>query len=131
MSGAAATRSKRAVVGRKAETAAVDYLRAAGFDILETNVRVGALELDVVARRDDLVVIAEVRTRGPGSYVGALESIDAKKRERLVRAASRLWREKLSRDESITRLRIDVLAISFDGARTLVEHIEAAIVAEG
>ena len=121
--------SKRAGIGRRAEAAAVDYLRSNGFEILGTNVRVGALEIDVVARRGALVAVVEVRTRGRGSFVGPLASIDARKRGRLVRAAARLWREKLSRDESIARLRIDIIAVSFEDGRTLVEHVEAAIVA--
>jgi putative endonuclease len=129
MSVALARSTKRASAGRRAEAAAVDYLRSNGFEILGTNVRVGALEIDVVARRGDLVAVVEVRTRGRGSFVGALESVDARKRGRLLRAAARLWREKLSTDESIARLRIDVIAVSFDDGRTLVEHIEAAIVA--
>jgi putative endonuclease len=124
-----APKSKRAVAGRNAESAAVDYLRSAGFEILDTNLRVGALELDVVARRGDLVAVIEVRTRGRGSYVGPLASVDARKKGRLLRAAARLWRERLSRDESIRRFRIDVVAVTFDGERTVVEHIEAAIVA--
>ena len=121
--------AKRALDGRRAEAAAVDYLRLNGFEILGTNVRVGALEIDVVARRGVLVAVVEVRTRGLGSYVRALASIDARKRERLVRAAGRLWKDKLAADHTIERLRIDVIAVTFEGGRTFVEHIEAAIVA--
>jgi len=129
MSAVRARNSKRAIDGRRAEAAAVDYLRANGFEILGTNVRVGPLELDIVARLGDLVAIVEVRTRGRGSYVGAFESVDSRKRGRIVRAAARLWREMLSSDESIARLRIDVIAVTFEDGRTLVEHAEAAIVA--
>jgi putative endonuclease len=119
---------RRAIDGRRAEIAAVDFLRASGFEILATNVRVGALEIDAVARRDDLVVLVEVRTRGVGSYVGPLASVDARKRRNLLRAAARYWRETLSTDPSIARMRIDVIGVSFEDERTSIEHIEAAIV---
>ncbi len=66
-------------------------------------VRVGALELDVVARKGELAVIVEVRTRGPGSFVSALGSIDAKKRTSLVRGAEQLWREQLSQRAGVER----------------------------
>ncbi len=89
--------------------------------------RVGALELDVVARKNDLAVVVEVRTRGHGSFTSALASIDAKKRASIVRAAERYWRETLSKVSGIERLRLDVAAVTFDAAETHVEYIEAAL----
>jgi Holliday junction resolvase-like predicted endonuclease len=90
-------------------------------------VRVGPLELDVVARLGALAVIVEVRTRGRGSFTSALESIDAKKRASLVRGAERLWRTKLATLPGIERVRIDVAAVTFEGGGTHVEYIEAAV----
>jgi len=115
--------------GVRAEDAVVDLLVARGFEVLARNVRVGALELDVVARKGELAVIVEVRTRGPGSFVSALGSIDAKKRTSLVRGAERLWRTKLSKLPDIERVRIDVAGVTFDERGTHVEYIEAAVTA--
>jgi putative endonuclease len=92
-------------------------------------VRVGALELDVVARKGDLAVIVEVRTRGPGSFAGALASVDIKKRESLVRGAERYWRATLSKVPGIERVRIDVAAVTFEAGETRVEYVEAAVTA--
>ena len=89
--------------------------------------RVGALELDVVARKDALAVIVEVRTRGAGSFTGALASVDAKKRASLVRGAERYWRATLSKMRGVERVRIDVAAVTFDGGETRVEYVEAAV----
>jgi putative endonuclease len=90
-------------------------------------VRLGALELDVVARRGALAVIVEVRTRGSGSLQGALASIDGKKRMRLRRATERLWRSKLAAVEEIERVRIDAAAVTFSGDLTRVEYVEGAV----
>src|SRR5262245_50620554 len=46
--------------GRAAEEAACDYLRMSGFTILWRNLRIGALEIDIVAKKDDLAAIVEV-----------------------------------------------------------------------
>ena len=62
------------------------------------NLRVGRLELDVVAREGPVIAVVEVRTRGPGAWVRALDSVDAKKRARVRRAGERLWRERFARD---------------------------------
>ncbi len=107
----------------------MDYLVTQSFDIVGRNVRVGRLEIDVLARKDDLVAVVEVRTRGPSSFEGALESVNAAKRERIVAAADRLYRERL-RHEGVRRLRFDVIAVRFDDAgSTSVEHIPGAFTA--
>jgi putative endonuclease len=117
----------RVELGRRAESAAADYLFARGFEVLGRNVRLGALELDLVARYGDLVVVAEVRTRGDGARVGPFESVTRAKRARLKRAAERLWREQFAAAKEVKRMRIDVVAITFIAGTTLVEHAEGAV----
>ena len=105
-----------------------DYLVDDGYAILWRNLRLGAFELDVVARKDDLVAIVEVRTRGEGSFEKPLESISKAKRRVLLRAADRLFRTRLAKDLSVRRLRIDVAAVSYDDRdQPRVEHVRGAI----
>jgi putative endonuclease len=115
--------------GDRAEDAVTDLLVARGFGILARRLRLGPLEIDLVATRGDLAVVVEVRTRGQGAYIGPLASVDGKKRDRLVRAAERLWREKLARIPEIARLRFDVAGVTFDAEGAHVEYIEAAFTA--
>jgi putative endonuclease len=117
----------RVELGRRAELAVADLLFTRGFRILGRNVRMGALELDVVARKGPLVVVVEVRTRGPKALVGAFESIGYVKRKRLFFAVERLWRRRFAKTADVERIRIDAAAVSFDGARTRVEYIEGAL----
>lgn len=114
-------------VGRRAETAVADCLFAEGFTILGRNVRLGSLEIDVLARKGPLVLIVEVRTRRKGALVGAFASVTSTKRVRLLRAARRLWRERLSTVPGIERVRIDVAAVTFSGGQTLVEYAKGAL----
>lgn len=113
--------------GQRAELAVADYLVAHGFAIMGRNVRLGRLELDVVARRGGLVVVVEVRTRGSGSFEGPFESITPAKRARLMRGVERLWRQRLAANPTIERVRIDVAAVTFDGIETRVEYIPGGI----
>ena len=113
--------------GRRAEIAAADYLVVRGFAVLARNMRLGRLELDLVARRHELVAIVEVRTRGPGSLEGPFESIRRSKRERLIRAVDRLWHDRLARMPGVERVRIDVAAVRFEQGQTIVEYVEGAI----
>jgi putative endonuclease len=117
----------RADLGRRAEIAVADYLFASGFSVLARNLRLGPLELDIVARSGALLVVAEVRTRGPGALVAAFESVTATKRARLARAVARLWREQSVSIAGVRRVRIDVAAVKFDGPRTLIEYAPGVI----
>ncbi len=98
-----------------------------GYRILARNVRLGALELDLVAQKDDVVAVVEVRTRGPGAVQGPFESVSATKRAHLRRAVRRLWRERLAAMKDVKRVRIDVAAVTFEGGQTRVEYAEDAI----
>jgi putative endonuclease len=114
-------------LGRNAETAVADCLFADGFSVLGRNVRVGHLELDVVARKGALLVVVEVRARRPGALVGAFASVTAPKRERVRRAVQRLWRERLSAIRGVERVRIDVAAVTFARGQTSIEYAEGAL----
>lgn len=99
---------KRAV-GDLHEDAAARLLLNAGLTIEARNVNCRHGELDIVAREGEVVVFVEVRYRGAGHRVGALESIDARKRARIVAAA----RWYLQQNPACARLpcRFDVIAI--------------------
>lgn len=107
--------------GREAEAAAAEKLRANGFQVLWQNLRIGALELDLVAKKGDLVVVVEVRARGPGSYERPLASISRTKRRTLLRGVRALWKGRISKMPDVKRIRIDVAAVARDeqGALTI------------
>ena len=114
------------VIGRAAEEIAAGALESAGVRGLLRNLRLGALELDIVAQREELVVIAEVRFRGPGAFAHPLASMTIAKRRTLVRAARELWTQKLRHRKDIRRVRIDVIAVTSEN----VEWIEGAVTAD-
>ncbi len=117
----------RHVLGRRAEEAAASFLEASGFVVLDRNVRVGRLEIDVLARDGVVVVVVEVRTRSSGAWVKALDSVDWKKRRRVRAAGEALWRARFHRDMSVERMRFDVVTVTLaaDGPPAF-EHVRAA-----
>lgn len=113
--------------GREAEEAAASYFEASGFSVVGRNIRVGNLEVDLVLREGDVVVIVEVRMRGPGAWVKALASVDREKQKRLRRAGERLWQRVYKKDATVERMRFDIVAVAFDeGGRPTFEHVRAA-----
>ena len=119
--------TQRTALGRRAELAVTDYLVARGFRVLARNMRVGSLEIDVVARRGPLVVAVEVRTRSEHSFERPLESIGPAKQRRMLAAAERLWCDHLSSAADVDFLRIDVASVVFRGGQTFVEYLESAV----
>jgi putative endonuclease len=120
------TTSDRRALGARAEALVVKYLVAQGFEIVAQNLRIGALEIDVVARDGPVVAVVEVRTRGAGSLTSGLGSVDARKRERLRRAGERLWQRRYRRDLSVDRLRFDVASVRLDVEPPVIEYVVAA-----
>jgi putative endonuclease len=100
--------------GREAEDLAAAKLVANGFRVLWRNLRIGSLEIDIVAKKGDLVVIVEVRARGPGSFEKPLASLSRTKRLALLRASRGLWRGRLARMPEVRRVRIDLAAVARD-----------------
>lgn len=117
----------RAVRGARAEDVVSDYLVVRGYTIVARNLRLGRLELDIVARLGAVVAIVEVRTRGRTSFLPALATISRAKQGRLLRAADRLWQDRFGRQGDVDRVRIDVAAVYLDDGAPRVEYIEGAV----
>jgi putative endonuclease len=73
--------------GRKAEDAAFDYLRKRGLTKIERNYRCRFGEIDLIMRDAQTVVFVEVRQRSSNDYGGALNSIDSRKKRKLLTTA--------------------------------------------
>jgi putative endonuclease len=118
-------RTQKQLVGQVAENIAADFLRAKGLEILERNYLRRLGELDIVARDGDVLVIAEVRTRASDRYGGAAASVDARKQQRIIRAASQLLQRR--KDLARLRVRFDVIAVSNIASETpAIEWIQHA-----
>ena len=111
----------RAALGRRGEDMVAALLEERGFEILARNVRVGRLELDIVATQGPLVVICEVRTRTTAFFGTPVESIDPAKVRR-VRVAAARW---LGTQPELAgrRIRYDAAGVLFErGAKPSVEY---------
>ena len=115
----------RRVLGIAGEERAAAHLAARGYRILARNARAGRVELDLVAMRGRLLVIAEVKTRRSRAAGAPEEAVDFRKRERLVRGAA-AWLAEHPRAR-VAQVRFDVVACEWDAARGWsVRHLEGA-----
>ena len=113
-----------AETGQRGETATADYLRRAGYSIQARNWRQGRDELDLVALRDGVLHIVEVKTRRAGSLTPPEAAATRRKFRALTRAAGCYLRATDWRGE----VQFDVAAVELaaDG-EARVELIENAL----
>jgi putative endonuclease len=79
--------STRQVSGARAERRVRLHYLLRGYRVLDSNVRAGGSELDVIVRRGSRLVFCEVKMRtGPG-FGDPLEAVGFEKERRLRRAA--------------------------------------------
>ncbi|WP_246376666.1 YraN family protein [Gluconacetobacter aggeris] len=105
--------------GLHAEQAAMAWLKQGGWTILGHRARTRWGEIDLVARRDDLLAFCEVKCRP--SYVEAAESLTRHQMRRLANAATALCAA--HPDWVCGQMRFDVLLVTADGS---VHHIADA-----
>ena len=65
------------------------YLAERGWMIAARNFRVRGGEIDIIARKDDIIAFVEVKTRKFGSLDNGLGAVDRNKRRFIIRAADR------------------------------------------
>jgi putative endonuclease len=112
--------------GDQGEDLVARWLEAQGIQVLARNVRLGLLEVDIVAREGPLVALVEVRTRAPTSRTSGLSSVGPDKRLRLRRAGERLWNRKFRYDPACTGLRFDLAAVTWTAGGARIEYVRGA-----
>jgi putative endonuclease len=121
--------NSRQTLGRAAETAAAEFLSAAGLAVVERNVRFAVGEIDLVCREADVVVFVEVKCRRSGWDEGPAAAVSWHKQRRLTRLAQLYLK---SRRLGGTRCRFDVVSVTLDPhGRLGVRHVRSAFDAAG
>jgi putative endonuclease len=109
------------------EEVVADRLVAGGWRLLGHRVRTRVGELDLVARRGDTVVFAEVKSARPGR-LGVEEAVDGRARHRIRRAAVAWIASNPRLQSGVRRYRFDVFFVHLDreGVVERVEHVPEA-----
>lgn len=100
------------------ERRAARHYRLRGYRVLDSNVRCGGYELDLVLRRGRRLVICEVKEKTGDGFGSPAEMVDAEKLRRVMRAAA-AWLATHPREASLD-VRIEVAAVTRDRVTRLV-----------
>lgn len=109
-------------LGKLGEEFALRLLVSKGFKILETNWRYRKDEVDIIAKDNQVLVIAEVKTRSTSYFGEPFTAVTKKKQGFLIRAANAY----IEQNNIDLECRFDIISIVFADNKHQVEHIEDA-----
>ena len=110
------------LLGRHGELIASTHLLKNGYSILERNWRFGREEIDIIAKKDGLIVFVEVKTRVSDYLEDPVMAVTEGKRKIIIRTANEYILSKDLDNES----RFDIIGIIHNNKETRIEHVEDA-----
>lgn len=109
-------------LGKLGEDLAADFLQKEGYDIVERNWIFQKAEVDIIAKKENVLAIVEVKTRSSIDFGDPQDFVNPKKIKLLVKAVD----EYVNRNELDFTLRFDIIAISKDATIYKIEHLQDA-----
>ncbi|CAM3653313.1 YraN family protein [Flavobacterium saliperosum] len=109
-------------LGKLGEELAVDFLQKEGYEIVERNWIFQKAEVDIIAQKENVLAIVEVKTRSSIDFGDPQDFVNSKKIKLLVKAVD----EYVSRSELDLTVRFDIVAVSKDATIYKIEHLQDA-----
>ncbi|MCH2490253.1 MAG: YraN family protein [Flavobacteriales bacterium] len=109
-------------LGHQGEQLAVDYLLKQGYSILARNYRFQKAEIDIIAQKNSVLIILEVKTRNSSFFGDPQEFVTPGKIKLLVKAAN----EYVLTNELTLEVRFDIIAILKNRHIEKIEHFKNA-----
>ncbi|MGB1042884.1 MAG: YraN family protein [Tenacibaculum sp.] len=109
-------------LGNKGEQLAVDYLLEKGYLIVERNYRFQKAEIDVIAQKENVLAVIEVKTRSSDYFGNPQDFVNPKKIKLLVSAIDNYVTEK----DLDVDIRFDIIAILKQNNSYKINHIKDA-----
>ncbi len=115
--------SSRQGLGSAGEELAAELLARQGYRILARNWRTRYGELDIIAYRNGVLVVCEVKTRRNGRFGGSLAAVTPIKLARARRLVNLWLLSQRPVDVRIDSIRFDVVGIDYDSGRQRIRHL--------
>jgi putative endonuclease len=119
--------SNNKITGRKGEELALDYLLKKGYTLLDKNWQHHHLELDIVVKKNSVLVVVEVKTGNSSGFGEPQEWVNRRKQLRVIRAANAY----VLHHNIYTETRFDIIAVLMGSGKPVITHIEDAFSAIG
>lgn len=109
--------------GKEAENAAANFLLNNGYQIITRNFRHQKAEIDIIAKKDNLLCIVEVKARSTDAFLEPQEAVNKKKIKMIVAATDAYIEE----TNETSEVRFDIIAVMPNkSGGFIINHIENA-----
>lgn len=109
-------------LGKKGEEIAADFLKKNGANILQRNWRFLKAEIDIIFLDENILVLAEVKTRSTSALWNPEEFISDKKLSLYLDAAE----EYLKENKMDNEIRFDIVSIVYYSEKPIIKYIKDA-----
>jgi putative endonuclease len=107
------------LLGKKGEELAKHFLLKNGYKIRHLNWRYKKTEIDIIAEKNNLLVVVEVKARTSDYFENPKEAVTFKKQKNIVNTTE-AYIERFNID---LETRFDIISITFENGKEKIEHI--------
>ena len=111
-------------IGKLAEQYACEFLSRQGLQLLTQNYRCNLGEIDLIMQDDQEIVFVEVRLRNNTLYGDAVDSVDFKKQQKIIRTAAHYLQSTKLLDK--VNCRFDIIGLSYASTNAAVDWVQDA-----
>lgn len=109
--------------GKHGEQIASNFLKRKDYKIIQRNFNTKFGEIDIICRRNEIIVFVEVKWRNNFNYEQAIESINVPKINKIRNTAS-VYLQEIGEPDAVCRF--DVITIFEKGNSVKISHVENA-----
>ena len=113
-------------LGKKGEELAVEFLRKEGYKILDRNWTFQKAEIDIIAQKESVLAIVEVKTRSSLDFGAPQDFVKPKKIQLLIKAVNAYINDREKDFCDDLNIRFDIIAIHKNGETFAIEHLTDA-----
>lgn len=95
-------------IGENGEDLATNFLLSNGYNVLEKNYRFDRAEIDIIAKKDKILVFVEVKTRTTDFYGNPEDFLSVAQQKRITKAAQHF----IEKNNWQNEIRFDIIAIN-------------------
>ncbi|WP_026727128.1 YraN family protein [Flavobacterium denitrificans] len=113
-------------LGKLGEDLAVSYLEENGYEILERNFVIQKAEIDIIALKESILAIVEVKTRSSLDFGSPQDFVKQKKIQLLIKAVNAYINDREMDFNDDLNIRFDIIAIHKTEETFAIEHLTDA-----
>ncbi|AOC94536.1 MULTISPECIES: YraN family protein [Flavobacterium] len=113
-------------LGKLGEDLAAAYLEENGYSIVERNFVIQKAEIDIIAQKDSILAIIEVKTRSSLDFGSPQDFVKQKKIQLLIKAVNAYINDREKDFQEDLEIRFDIIAVHKNGESFAIEHLTDA-----